>query len=81
MAYFDDYTRFYPTSSAREEEFSAYQFPDQTSVAGGVNYEGSQVTFPDCWNTFQQPEFTVGSSAALPATVAHGEHYYNLSVD
>ena len=80
MAYFNNYTSFYPTPSAREE-FSAHQFLDQTSAAEGVNYEGSQVTFPDCWNTFQQPEPTVGSSAALPATVGHGEHYYNLFVD
>ena len=83
MAYFDDHASFYSTSSTREE-FNTYQFLNQTTATEEANYqfEGhSYGTLTDLWNKFEQPEPTVGSPTALPATAGDGKHCYNLFAD
>ena len=80
MDYFDDYGNFYPNPSAREE-LDAYQFPDQTPVTEGVNYDAPYSTFTDTRGIPEQPGTIASSSTSPPATDSYGTHYCNLFAD
>ena len=80
MDHFNDYTGSYPISSAREE-FDVYRFPDQTTTTGEPGYRENPSTFPDFWETLEQPGPTVSLPTILPATSGHGKHCYNPFVD